>query len=58
VVDNANSLIELADNGASLSEAEKADVTKQVARFTGLGEEYVRKADLRVAGFIQSNSAH
>jgi len=34
--------------GASLGEAEKAEVAKQVAHFTGLGEEYVKKADLRV----------
>ena len=34
--------------GASLSEAEKADVAKQVAHFTGLGEDYIKKADLRV----------
>jgi carboxypeptidase C (cathepsin A) len=34
--------------GASLSEAEKAEVAKQVAHFTGLGEDYVKKADLRV----------
>jgi carboxypeptidase C (cathepsin A) len=34
--------------GSSLSEAEKADVAKQVARFTGLSEDYVKKADLRV----------
>jgi carboxypeptidase C (cathepsin A) len=34
--------------GASLGEAERAEVAKQVAHFTGLGEDYVRKADLRV----------
>lgn len=34
--------------GSSLGGAEKAEVAKQVARFTGLGEDYVEKADLRV----------
>ncbi len=34
--------------GASLSATEKAEVAKQVAHFTGLGEDYVQKADLRV----------
>ena len=34
--------------GASLGEAEKAEVAKQVAHFTGLGEDYLKKADLRV----------
>jgi len=34
--------------GAALGEAEKAEVAKQVAHFTGLGEDYVKKADLRV----------
>jgi len=34
--------------GASLGEVEKADVAKQVAHFTGLGEDYVKKAELRV----------
>jgi len=34
--------------GASLSEAEKTDVAKQVAHFSGLSEDYVKKADLRV----------
>ena len=34
--------------GGSLSAAEKSDVAKEVARFTGLGEDYIEKADLRV----------
>jgi carboxypeptidase C (cathepsin A) len=34
--------------GASLGAAEKADVAKQAAHFTGLGEDYLKKADLRV----------
>jgi len=34
--------------GASLSAAEKADVAKHLAHFTGLSEDYLEKADLRV----------
>jgi carboxypeptidase C (cathepsin A) len=35
--------------GASLSKVEKADVAKQLARFTGLDEGYLERADLRVS---------
>jgi len=35
--------------GAALGAAEKADVAKQVAHFTGLSQDYVEKADLRVS---------
>jgi carboxypeptidase C (cathepsin A) len=35
-------------NGGALSATERADVAKQVANFTGLSEDYVEKADLRV----------
>ncbi len=35
--------------GSKLSDAEKADVAKKLARFTGLSEDYLIKADLRVA---------
>jgi carboxypeptidase C (cathepsin A) len=34
--------------GANLSPAEKADIAKKVSRFTGLSEDYLIKADLRV----------
>jgi carboxypeptidase C (cathepsin A) len=34
--------------GSSLSDAEKADVAKKLADFTGLSEDYLVKADLRV----------
>ena len=34
--------------GALLSDAEKADIATQLARFTGLSQEYLEKADLRV----------
>jgi carboxypeptidase C (cathepsin A) len=34
--------------GANLSTAEKADIAKKVSRFTGLSEDYLIKADLRV----------
>ena len=34
--------------GDKLTDAEKADVAKRVARFTGLSEEYLTKANLRV----------
>ncbi|MGO8813650.1 MAG: S10 family peptidase [Terriglobia bacterium] len=40
----ANALIK----GASLGEAEKAEVAKEVAHFTGLGEDYIKNANLRV----------
>jgi carboxypeptidase C (cathepsin A) len=35
--------------GSKLSDAEKSDVAKKLARFTGLSEDYLIKADLRVA---------
>jgi carboxypeptidase C (cathepsin A) len=34
--------------GAKLGQAEKAEVSKQLSRYTGLSEEYLVKADLRV----------
>ncbi|MGC2171363.1 MAG: peptidase S10 [Candidatus Sulfotelmatobacter sp.] len=34
--------------GANLSDAEKSDVAKKLSRFTGLSEDYLIKADLRV----------
>jgi len=34
--------------GAQLGDAEKADIAKRLARFTGLDEDYLKKADLRV----------
>jgi carboxypeptidase C (cathepsin A) len=34
--------------GANLSAADKADIAKKVSRFTGLSEDYLIKADLRV----------
>src|SRR5271169_2234523 len=34
--------------GANLSPAEKADIAKKISRFTGLSEDYLIKADLRV----------
>ena len=34
--------------GAALSATEKAEVAKKLARFTGLGEDYLVKANLRV----------
>ena len=34
--------------GANLSAAEKAGIAKKLSRFTGLGEDYLIKADLRV----------
>jgi carboxypeptidase C (cathepsin A) len=34
--------------GSALSAAEKADVAKQLSHFTGLNEDYLEKADLRV----------
>jgi carboxypeptidase C (cathepsin A) len=34
--------------GANLSSAEKADIAKKVSHFTGLSEDYLIKADLRV----------
>jgi carboxypeptidase C (cathepsin A) len=34
--------------GANLSAAEKADIAKKLCRFTGLSEDYLIKADLRV----------
>ena len=34
--------------GADLSAADKADIAKKVSRFTGLSEDYLIKADLRV----------
>jgi carboxypeptidase C (cathepsin A) len=34
--------------GSKLGAAEKADVAKKLSRFTGLGEDYLVKADLRV----------
>src|SRR5712691_10473628 len=34
--------------GAALSATEKAEVAKKLARFTGLGEDYLAKANLRV----------
>jgi carboxypeptidase C (cathepsin A) len=34
--------------GSKLSDAEKAEVAKKLARFTGLGEDYLVKANLRV----------
>jgi len=34
--------------GSRLSDAEKADVAKKLARFTGLSEDYLIRADLRV----------
>ena len=37
--------------GDALSKAEKADIVKKVARFTGLSEDYLDKANLRVRLF-------
>lgn len=37
--------------GDALSKAEKAEIVKKVARFTGLGEDYLDKANLRVRLF-------
>jgi carboxypeptidase C (cathepsin A) len=34
--------------GANISPTEKADIAKKVSRFTGLSEDYIVKADLRV----------
>ncbi len=34
--------------GANLSAAEKADIAKKLSRFTGLNDDYIIKADLRV----------
>jgi hypothetical protein len=34
--------------GSGLSDAEKADIAKKLADFTGLSEDYLVKADLRV----------
>ena len=34
--------------GSKLTDSEKADVAKKLSRFTGLSEDYLVKADLRV----------
>jgi carboxypeptidase C (cathepsin A) len=58
--DNLNAFVEEARNyakseyasalmkGSALSAAEKSEVAKKVARFTGLNEDYLEKANLRV----------